>query len=226
MKKAVILLSGGIDSATALAKYSKKDYEIVTVTFNYGQRNRYEIECAKQLSNLYKVKEHIIISIDSSIFNSSCSLNSDKEMDKFEQYIPKKGFIPNTYLPSRNIIFLSYATAIAESRNINRIIFSCNKQDKIDYPDCSRAFIKSFTKTINKGTNLGKKNKFKIITPFINKTKDEIISLAIKLNVDLSKTQTCYDPMSNKKPCNKCDACLLRKSSFEKLKIIDPLEKI
>lgn len=222
----VILLSGGLDSATSLAKYSKKGYEIISVTFDYGQRNRFEIECAKQLSNLYNVKEHILIPIDSSIFNSSCSLNSDKEMDKFEQYVPNKGFVPNTYLPSRNIIFLSYAAGIAESRNINKIIFSCNKQDKVDYPDCGKSFIKSFIKTINKGTNLGKKSEFKIITPFINKAKTEIISLAIKLKVDLSKTQTCYDPMLSKKPCLKCDACLLRKSSFEILKIIDPLEKI
>lgn len=217
--KALLLLSGGIDSTTALAFYTQKGYELTCLTFNYGQKNQFEIHSSKLLAQLYKVKEHLFVNIDSQIFNSSSSLNSEKEVEKFECYTPIKDFIPSTYLPSRNIIFLSFATGIAESRQIENIIFSPNKEDSIDYPDCSINFVDAFNSAINKGTHFGKNANLNILTPFINKTKSEIIELGLTLNVDYSKTQTCYNPDEKGNPCLKCDACLLRLQSFNKLNI-------
>lgn len=215
--KALLLLSGGIDSTTALAFYSQKGYELTCLTFNYGQKNQFEIQSSKLLAQLYKVKEHIFVDIDNQIFNSSSSLNSKKEIEKFECYTPVKDFIPSTYLPSRNIIFLSFACGIAESREISNLIFSPNKEDSIDYPDCSLDFVETFNSALNKGTHIGKKQKINILTPFIDKAKSEIIELGLSLNVDYSMTQTCYNPDHNGKSCLKCDACLLREKSFNKL---------
>jgi 7-cyano-7-deazaguanine synthase len=223
--KALLLLSGGIDSTTALAFYSQKGYELTCLTFNYGQKNQFEIQSSKLFAQLYKVKEHIFVDIDNQIFNSSSSLNSEKEVEKFEYYTPVKDFIPSTYLPSRNIIFLSFATGIAESRQINNIIFSPNKEDSFDYPDCTLDFVEAFSSALNKGTHIGKNSKINILTPFIDKTKSEIIELGLTLNVDYSKTQTCYIPDEKGNPCLKCDACLLRLQSFKKLnmpKFIQP----
>lgn len=215
--KALLLLSGGIDSTTALAFYSKKGYELTCLTFNYGQKNQFEIPSSKLVAQLYKVKEHIFINIDNKIFNSFSSLNSEKEVEKFECYTPVKDFIPSTYLPSRNIIFLSFATGIAESRQINNIIFSPNKEDSFDYPDCSLDFVEAFSSALNKGTHIGKSARINILTPFIDKTKSEIIELGLTLNIDYSKTQTCYNPDETGNPCLKCDACLLKEESFNRI---------
>ncbi len=223
--RAVLLFSGGIDSTTALTYYHNLGYELTCVTFNYAQKNQFEIEVTKSIAMLHKISEHLVINIDSQIFNGTSSLNSDKEVEKFDSYIPNKNFIPTTYVPSRNTIFLSFAAAIAESRKIYNIIFSPNKNDAIDYPDCSLDFVKTFNRAINKGTQTGKKKGFKILTPFIDKTKSEIIELGLSLNIDYSKTQTCYNPNNIGQPCFHCDACLLREFSFKKLGLHDPLLK-
>jgi 7-cyano-7-deazaguanine synthase len=224
--KAILLYSGGLDSTTALAYYKKLGFNLSCITFNYGQKNKFEIQAAKSLTKYYNISEHIIINIDRSIFNSVSSLNSKKHVEEFESYNPYKNYIPTTYLPSRNIIFLSYATAVAESRQISNIIFSANKNDINDYPDCSIEFVEKFNSAINKGTHIGKKEGITILTPFIDKTKSEIIELGLSLTVDYANTQTCYNPTKLGSPCRKCDACLLRESSFINIGLMDPILNI
>ena len=212
--KSIILLSGGIDSFTALSISKKRGKDLIALTFDYNQRNQFEIEASKEICQALGIKEHLIISIDSSYTNSFSELNSDN-------YISKNNEIVSTYYPARNIIFLSYAVSLAESRNCKEIIYGCNKEDSKDYPDCRLEFVSSFQKMIAKGTYLGKD--IKISTPFINLTKAEIIQLGLSNNLDYGISQSCYFPKKNGKPCLECDSCKLRNNAFNLIEIKDPL---
>ena len=216
-KKCIVLLSGGLDSATVL-KIAQKDFEVVALAFDYGQRHKFELNAAKKISK----KNSIIlneIKIDLAQFGNS-ALTDDISVPK-NQDIGKE--IPITYVPVRNTIFLSYALAFAEVNEIFDIFIGVNALDYSGYPDCRPEFITAFEKMANEGTKFAQgKNKITIHTPLIDLTKAQIITKGIKLGVDYSMTHSCYDPSESGLSCGQCDACILRKAGFKAANITDP----
>ena len=216
-KKCIVLLSGGLDSATVL-KIAQKDFEVVALAFDYGQRHKFELIAAKKIAK----KNSIIlneIKIDLAQFGNS-ALTDDISVPK-NQDIGKE--IPITYVPVRNTIFLSYALAFAEVNEIFDIFIGVNALDYSGYPDCRPEFIDAFEKMANEGTKFAQgAQKIKIHTPLIDLTKAEIISKGIQLGVDYSMTHSCYDPSESGLSCGECDACILRKAGFKAARIMDP----
>tara|TARA_B100000212_G_scaffold332403_1_gene300653 strand:- start:44 stop:730 length:687 start_codon:yes stop_codon:yes gene_type:complete len=221
-KTAVVLLSGGLDSTTCLAIAIDAGFEIAALTFNYGQRHKFEIEKAKQIIDHYQINNHSLINIDLSQFGGSALTDnieiptgrSEKDMSD----------IPVTYVPARNTVFLSLALAWAETLKAFDIFIGVNALDYSGYPDCRPEYIESFEKTANLATKEGVSgNTFKIHTPLINMTKSKIINTGLQLGVDYRMTSTCYNPDRNGNPCGKCDACFLRLKGFKKAGSIDPL---
>lgn len=218
-KKAVILLSGGLDSATVCAIAKNEGYEVYALSFIYGQRHNIEIDYAKTQAEIQKVKEHKIINIDLRAFGGS-ALTADIPVPKDRSEDEISHNIPVTYVPARNTIFLSYALAYAEVIEANNIFIGVNALDYSGYPDCRPEYIEAFEKLANLATKKGVEGSgFKIHTPLIKLTKAEIIKLGLKLGVDYSKTISCYDPQ-NGEPCGKCDSCLLREKGFREAKKI------
>tara|TARA_B110000438_G_scaffold55092_1_gene55136 strand:- start:1337 stop:2023 length:687 start_codon:yes stop_codon:yes gene_type:complete len=222
-KKAVVLLSGGLDSTTCLAIAQKQKFEIFALTVNYGQRHIFELDSAKNIVKMFDVKNHSIIDIDLAQFGGSALTdNIEIPKDRFES---DKNEIPVTYVPARNTIFLSLALALAETIEAYNIFLGVNALDYSGYPDCRLDFIKAFEKTANLGTKAGVSGeRFKIQTPLINMTKADIIKKGIEIGVDYGITSSCYDPYKNGLPCGHCDACLLRLKGFKEAHINDPLQ--
>ena len=220
-KQCIVLLSGGLDSATVL-NIALKEYEVTAVVFDYGQRHKFEISAAKKIADLAKTPIKLI-KIDLGQFGNS-ALTDNIEVPK-NQEIGKE--IPVTYVPVRNTIFLSYALAYAEVNNIFDIFIGVNALDYSGYPDCRPEFIQAFEKMANEGTKFAQGNKkIKIHTPLISLTKAEIIKTGTKLNVDYKLTHSCYDPSFDGLSCGECDACILRKEGFTKAGISDPTNYI
>jgi 7-cyano-7-deazaguanine synthase len=225
-KKAVILLSGGLDSATTLAIAKSEDFSCFALTFNYGQRHNKEIEAAKKVANSLQVTEHRIIDID--LVQFGCSALTDPEIavpkDRVNQANIKD--IPVTYVPARNVIFLSYALAWAEVLGAFDIFIGANITDYSGYPDCRPEFIEAFSKTANLATVVSVQNKGKFIihAPIINMSKGEIISTGTDLGVDYSLTHSCYDPDEQGISCGKCDSCRLRLKGFSQAGVQDPIQ--
>jgi 7-cyano-7-deazaguanine synthase len=213
-KKAVLLLSGGLDSATCLAIASSKGYECHALSFDYGQRHKIELKSAKKIAKRFKVVEHIIVKLDLRKWGGSALTNDSIN-------VPRGGLrpgIPITYVPARNMIFLAVASAFAEARGINEIFIGVNSLDYSGYPDCRPNFIRSFEKTANLGTKSGVENKkIKIRAPLQKMQKWQIIKKALSLGVKLSDTISCYDPSDNGSPCGKCDSCEIRNSAMAKI---------
>lgn len=222
--RAIILLSGGLDSATCLALANSKHSEIFALSFDYGQRNKFEFQKAIDLANFYKVNEHKVVKIDLSIFKGS-SLTSDIQVEKNRARDEIGKNIPSTYVPARNTLFLSYAMAWADSIEADAIYIGVNQIDASGYPDCREVFINAMRDVAKFGTRSGSNGKtINIETPLINLTKPEIIELGLKNNLDYSKTISCYDPLINAISCGQCDACILRKEAFKKLNLTDPIK--
>ena len=220
-KQCIVLLSGGLDSATVL-NIALKEYEVTALIFDYGQRHKFEISAAKKIADLAKTPIKLI-KIDLGQFGNS-ALTDNIEVPK-NQEIGKE--IPVTYVPVRNTIFLSYALAYAEVNNIFDIFIGVNALDYSGYPDCRPEFIQAFEKMANEGTKFAQGNKkIKIHTPLISLTKAEIIKTGTKLNVDYKLTHSCYDPSFDGLSCGECDACILRKEGFAKAGISDPTNYI
>ena len=220
-KQCIVLLSGGLDSATVL-NIALKEYEVTALVFDYGQRHKFEISAAKKIADLAKAPIKLI-KIDLGQFGNS-ALTDNIEVPK-NQEIGKE--IPVTYVPVRNTIFLSYALAYAEVNNIFDIFIGVNALDYSGYPDCRPEFIQAFEKMANEGTKFAQGNKkIKIHTPLISLTKAEIIKTGTKLNVDYKLTHSCYDPSFDGLSCGECDACILRKEGFTKAGISDPTNYI
>jgi len=215
-KKAIVLLSGGIDSTTALFWAKQKGYNCFCLIFDYGQRHKKEIRkaelIAKKAGSEYQVLRICLSGCKSSLVDKNIPLAKGK--------ISKS--IPSTYVPARNIIFLSFAVSFAESKNINAIIIGTNQIDYSNYPDCRGEFLRAFQAAINKGTKSGVTgNLFKIIAPLENKTKAHIIKTANKLNVPLEMTWSCYS--GGRKPCGRCPSCIIRARGFRQAGLEDPL---
>lgn len=208
--KAVVLLSGGLDSTLVLALALKQERECFALSFDYGQRHRIELEYAAKIAAHYNVEQRII-KIDPSIFNTS-SLVSNKEIPKNRsQKEILSGKIPNTYVPARNTLFLAFAMGQAELLQADEIHTGPNAMDAAPYPDCTPAFIQAFQSVMNVATKQAAEgHPPKLITPLIHWDKTEIIKQAITLNVPIHMTFSCYDPIDGQHPCTQCDACSLR----------------
>lgn len=224
-KKAIVLLSGGIDSATTLAIAKKQGYQIYAITFDYGQRHSIELKKAKKIAESFKINKHIVVEIDLRKFGRSALTDSiPVPKDRKEKDISQG--IPATYVPARNTIFLSLALGWAETIKTENIFIGVNAIDYSGYPDCRPEYIKAFQKMASLATKAGVegKIKIKIRTPLINMSKAEIIKKGKESGVDFSLTHSCYDPLPSGKPCGRCDSCLLRLNGFLKAHLKDPLE--
>lgn len=223
-KKAVVLLSGGLDSATTLAIAKNRGFKCFALTFRYGQRHSIEIRCAKKNAKFIGAAQHKTIDIDSSVFTNSALI--DKLIKVPLNRNINSSEIPVTYVPARNTIFLSYALAFAESIGAYDIFIGVNTTDYSGYPDCRPEYISAFEKLANLATAAAvqKKGRFKIHTPIIKMTKAQIIKTGMRLSVDFALTHSCYNPGKNGKPCGRCDSCRLRLKGFAEAGLKDPLK--
>ncbi len=219
--KAVVLLSGGLDSATALAWASKEQgWQCHTVAFDYGQRHRIELEASANVARSLGVQDHRIITVDLAAIGGS-ALTEDIDVPKDQHH---DATIPITYVPARNMIFLSLAAGLAETVGASKIIIGANIVDYSGYPDCRPAFLNSFAKTATLGTKTGSEGSpLEIVAPLLKLDKSEIITLGLKLGLDYGLTRSCYDPHPDGMPCGHCDSCLFRQEGFAKLSKTDPL---
>ena len=223
-KKAVVLLSGGLDSTTTLAIAKKEGFEIYALSFDYGQRHRIELEQAQKIAKKFGVIDHQIITINLRQFGGSALTDSIEVPIHREEKIMREE-IPVTYVPARNTIFLSFCLAYAEVNNAPHIFLGVNAVDYSGYPDCRPEFIAAFEKLANLATkaSVEGKEKLKIHTPLIQLTKAEIILKGIKLGIDYSLTHSCYNPERDGKACGICDSCHLRLRGFKEAGLEDPL---
>ena len=217
--KALVLLSGGLDSSVVLSVCQDKGYDIYAISFDYGQRHKVELEYAKFQATFFNCISHEVFKME---FYGGSALTDDIKVPKNRDSNSMSKDIPVTYVPSRNIVFLSFASGYAECHDIDNIFIGVNAIDYSGYPDCRKNFIDNFEKLINKSTKKGLEgSKFKINTPLINLSKKDIIKLGHKNGVDFSMTSSCYSPKL-KKNCGVCDSCLLRKQGFEEAGLRDP----
>ncbi len=222
--KAVVLLSGGIDSATTLAIAKNEGYNTYAISFNYGQRHSFELEKAAKIAGLFKSEKHLVVNIDLRKFGGSALTDSiPVPKDRNEKDISHG--IPSTYVPARNTIFLSLSLGWAEIIEAEDIFIGVNAIDYSGYPDCRPEYIEAFQQMASIATKAGVegKSKIKIHTPLINMSKAEIIKKGASLGVDFSLTHSCYDPISSGNPCGICDSCLLRLKGFLDAGLKDPL---
>ena len=226
-KKAVVLLSGGLDSTTTLAIAHDEGYDIYAMSFRYGQRHAVELQCAKNIAKALGVKQHIVVDIDLRTFGAS-ALTANIEVPKNRSDAEMGNSIPITYVPARNTIFLSYALAYAEVLVADTIFIGANAIDYSGYPDCRPEYIDAYETMANLATQAGVegKTKLRIRAPLIDKTKAEIIQIGAALGVDYSPTLSCYDPDAEGRACGRCDSCLLRKKGFTEAGIPDPTRYI
>ena len=217
--KALVLLSGGLDSSVVLSVCQDKGYDIYAISFDYGQRHKVELEYAKFQATFFNCISHEVFKME---FYGGSALTDDIKVPKNRDSHSMSKDIPVTYVPSRNIVFLSFASGYAECHDIDNIFLGVNAIDYSGYPDCRKNFIDNFEKLINKSTKKGLEgSQFKINTPLINLSKKDIIKLGHKNGVDFSMTSSCYSPKL-KKNCGVCDSCLLRKQGFEEAGLRDP----
>ena len=223
MKRAVVLLSGGVDSTTTLAIAIAEGYEAYALSFDYGQRHQIEVDAACRVANSLGAKEHRVAKIDMRIFGGS-ALTDDLDVPKKRSETEIAHGIPVTYVPARNIIFLAHALAWAEVISAADIFLGINAIDYSGYPDCRPEFIEAFETLANLGTKAGVEGaQFRVHAPLIKFSKAEIIRKASQLNVDLSLTHSCYDPSPEGLACGECDSCLLRLKGFREAGIEDPI---
>lgn len=221
-KRAVVLISGGIDSTTTLALAKTEGFDLYTMSVQYGQRNDYELQFAQKIAQTMGVKKHLVLDIDLSGIGGS-ALTTDIPVPKHQNEMETNQKVPITYVPARNTIFLSLGLAWAESLGASDIFIGVNALDYSGYPDCRPQFIQAFEKMANLGTRAGTEGKpFRIHTPLIQMTKAQIIRRGAALGVDYSQTQSCYDPTPEGKACGLCDSCILRKKGFREAGIPDP----
>jgi 7-cyano-7-deazaguanine synthase len=223
-KRAVVLLSGGLDSTTTLAIARIEGYETYALTFRYGQRHELEIEAARRIGALFGVSRHVIAEIDLREFGGS-ALTSEMAVPKGRALAEMTSEIPVTYVPARNTIFLSFALGWAEVLEAEDIFIGVNALDYSGYPDCRPEYIAAYEQMARLATRAGVEGqqRLKIHTPLINLSKALIIRKGIELGVDYSLTVTCYDPGANGEACGECDACQLRLKGFAENGIVDPV---
>ena len=223
-KKAVVLLSGGLDSTTVLAIAKSTGYAVYAMSFRYGQRHAIELESARRVAESMGVEKHLIVDIDLRAIGGS-ALTDEIEVPKERSNEAMNSGIPVTYVPARNTVFLSFALAWAETLNAADIFIGVNALDYSGYPDCRPDYIEAYEHMANLATRAGVEGnlKLKIHTPLISMTKAQIIQAGLSLGVDYSLTHSCYDPTAQGLACGKCDSCLLRLKGFAEANAKDPL---
>jgi 7-cyano-7-deazaguanine synthase len=222
-RKAIVLSSGGIDSTTAMAIARHEGYEIYSLTFDYGQRHRIEVDAARRVAGALGAKEHLVIHTELGKIGGS-ALTADIEVPKGRTGDEMRQSIPVTYVPARNTLFLSYALAWAEVLGASDIFIGVNAIDYSGYPDCRPEYIEAFERMANLATKAAVEGKthLRIRTPLIDLTKAEIIKKGISLGVDYSLTHSCYDPSEDGAACGECDSCLMRRKGFNDAGFADP----
>lgn len=224
--RAVVLLSGGLDSATALAIARSQGYELHAISFDYGQRHRFELAAAQKVAQAAAVASHVLFRVDTSIFRGS-ALTNDIPVPHNRAESEMSSGIPVTYVPARNTIFLSVALGLAESLQANDLFLGVNAVDYSGYPDCRPEFVQAFEKMANLATKVGVEGgQIRIHAPLIQLTKGQIIQQGLRLSVDYSLTHSCYDPAADGASCGECDSCLLRLKGFAEAGVKDPIRYI
>lgn len=218
MKKAVVLLSGGLDSSVAIHLAKSEGFEVYALSFNYGQKHSKELECAKATAKKIGAIEHNIVTLQLNLWGGSSLTDSNKDVEDGDI---TRTDIPQTYVPARNMVFLSVAASYAEAIGAQDIFIGVSQVDYSGYVDCRQEFINSMENTINKGTvaAVEQGKKMKIHAPFVNLTKAEEIKMGENLNVDWNLTWSCY--RGDEKPCGTCDSCLLRVKAFAEAGVVD-----
>ncbi|MEG3632161.1 7-cyano-7-deazaguanine synthase QueC [Micromonospora palythoicola] len=222
--QAVVLLSGGLDSATALAVAVNEGFEANALSFRYGQRHTVELEAAARVAKALGATRHVVADIDLRIFGGSALTDNDLAVPHHESAEEIGTEIPVTYVPARNTIFLSFALAWAETLESSDIFIGVSALDYSGYPDCRPEYIEAYERMANLATKAGVEGsqRMKIHTPLIHLTKADTIRLGLSLGVDYSLTHSCYDPVDGR-PCGSCDSCLLRTRGFAELGMSDPV---
>jgi len=222
--RAVVLLSGGLDSATTLAIARAEGYECHALSFDYGQRHVCELESAKKVAAALGAVQHLTLRLDLRAIGGS-ALTADIDVPKGRSDEAMSTGIPVTYVPARNTIFLSHALAWAEVLGSEDVFIGINSLDYSGYPDCRPEFTEAFEKLANLATQAGVegKSRFRVHTPLIELSKAQIVARAYELNVDLSLTWSCYAPEPDGRACGLCDSCLLRKKGFAEARLADPV---
>jgi 7-cyano-7-deazaguanine synthase len=223
-RKAVCLLSGGLDSTTTLALARRDGFDCYALSFDYGQRHRVELESAARVAQTLGAAEHLVVRIDLRVFGGS-ALTGDIDVPKDRAPAQMTADIPVTYVPARNTVFLSFALAWAEVLAASDIFIGVNALDYSGYPDCRPEYIEAYEHMANLATKAAVEGRthVKIHTPLIRLSKAEIVKLGTKLGIDFSITHSCYDPDAAGHPCGQCDPCVLRRKGFEEAGIVDPI---
>jgi 7-cyano-7-deazaguanine synthase len=222
MKKAVVLLSGGLDSATCLAVARDEGFACYALSFAYGQRHAHELEAARRVAQALGAEEHLVLNLDLGRIGGS-ALTDDIAVPKPASVAEIGREIPVTYVPARNTVFLSHALAWAEVLGARDLFIGVNALDYSGYPDCRPEFLEAFARVANLGTKAGVEgDRFHIHAPLLRLTKAEIIRKGVWLGVDLALTHSCYDPCAEGGACGRCDSCLLRKKGFVEAGVPDP----
>ena len=222
MTRAVVLLSGGLDSTTTLSVARRDGYEPFAMTFRYGQRHEIEVDAARRIARGANVAHHVVVDVDLRTFGGS-ALTSDLAVPK-DQLDDRGHGVPITYVPARNTIFLSFALAWAEVLDVRDIYVGVNAVDYSGYPDCRPEYIAAYERMANLATRAGIEGKeTRIRTPLIDLAKADIIKLGMSLGVDYSLTTSCYDPTVHGVACGHCDSCLLRLKGFAEAGLKDPI---
>jgi 7-cyano-7-deazaguanine synthase len=225
--KAVVLVSGGLDSATTLFVARSQGYAVYALSFRYGQRHAYELDCAARVARAAGVARHVVLEVNLRAFGGS-ALTDEIAVPKHRAAAEIGAGIPATYVPARNTVFLALALAWAEALGAADIFIGVNALDYSGYPDCRPEFITAFERLANLATKAGVEGgaRFRIHTPLIKLSKAQIIQTGLDLGVDFGLTSSCYDPQAAGRPCGACDSCALRRKGFAELGLRDPLENL
>ncbi|MDW5562829.1 MAG: 7-cyano-7-deazaguanine synthase QueC [Methanomassiliicoccus sp.] len=222
MSKAVVLLSGGLDSTTTMAYAISKGYEVVPLTISYGQRHSRELNSARAVSEHYRVKRHVMTQLDLSFLTTSALTSKTVDVPRRASLEGVPDDIPVTYVPARNIIMLSLAAGLAETEGAEAIFIGANAVDYSGYPDCRPEFMQAFQHVLGVGTKAGVEGRpIRIEAPILSMSKGQIVALAKKLDAPLHLTWSCYQ--GGEKACGHCDSCLLRLKGFEEAGVKDPI---
>jgi len=224
-KKAIVLVSGGLDSTTCLALAKKRGFELYALTLSYGQRHRAELKAARKIAKVYGTRKHLELQVPLTAFGGSALTDKKIRVPKQRSLREMSKGIPSTYVPARNTVFLALALAWAETLDARDIFIGVNALDYSGYPDCRPEFIRAFEKLAKLATKKGVEGgwRLKIHTPLIRMSKAAIIQTGVKLGVNYGLTHSCYDPASDGRPCGRCDSCLLRAKGFREAGLKDPL---
>lgn len=220
---AVVLLSGGLDSATAAAWAIDRGYRLSALSVDYGQRHRCELESARAVAGALGITDHAVIRVDLAAFGGSALVDAAIDVPKGRSDAEIGHGIPTTYVPARNTVFLALAMAMAETRGAEALVLGVNAIDYSGYPDCRPEFLDAFSKLAQLATKAGTEGKpLEIVAPLIDLSKEAIIRLGLSLGLDYGLTTSCYDPDDAGRPCGRCDSCLLRAAGFAAAGAVDP----